>query len=85
MVDVYYIFVFFEQDYEILILLLFGIDVVYGYNNVFGVVIFFYNIGLGVVNDLLIVECVGVMIVKVLVVIGYDWIFVLIVVVVEDL
>lgn len=29
------------------ILEIYGIDVVYGYNNVYGVIIFFYNIGLG--------------------------------------
>lgn len=61
-----------------------GIDVVYGYNNVIGVILFFYNIGLGVVNNFELVEKIVYIIVKEVMVIGIDWVFVFIVVVVCD-
>lgn len=61
-----------------------GIDVVYGYNNVIGVILFFYNIGLGVINNFELIEKIVVVIVKEVMVMGIDWVFVLIVVVVCD-
>lgn len=36
-----------------------GIDVMYGYSNVYGVMLFLYNIGLGVIRDKELIKCIG--------------------------
>lgn len=83
-VDVYCV-VLLVMDVKIFILVIWGIDVVYGYNNVYGVMLFLYNIGFGVVGDVELIECIGEVIVCVICVMGIDWVFVLILVVVYDL
>lgn len=66
------------------ILLLFGIDVVYGQSNIVGVMLFLYNIGLGVMCNLELLWQIGGIIVLEICVIGMEWMFVLIVVVFQD-
>lgn len=71
-----------SENGEVVIFVLWGIDVVYGYGNLIGVIIFLYNIGLGVVNNVELMMCIGEVIVWEVCVFGIEWIFVFMVVVV---
>lgn len=83
-VDEYYFVLMDMLDGGLGILIIWGIDVVYGYFNIVGVMFFLYNIGFGVVNDFDLIWCIGEIIVLEICVMGQDWIFVLIFVVVQN-